>query len=94
MAYSIRTSCYLDAIGYTRESSYEKQIYPRNLNWKPDPAPPPIEDKLTVFEKTLKEEIRMNKLKNHGKNLCNLTPQQSQILKYLKKQQSPHHQTY
>ena len=77
MAYSIRTRCHLNAIGYTGESSYEKQIYSRNLNWKPDPAPPPIEEKLTVFEKALKEEIRKNTLKNHGKNLCNLIPQQS-----------------
>jgi len=84
MAYSIHTKYHLDAIGYTGESSYGKQIYAKNCNWNPDPAPPPIEDKITEFEKALKEELQKTMLKNHGKNLSNLTPQQSQILNLLK----------
>ena len=67
MAYSIRTKCHLNAIGCTGESSYEKQIYAKNHKWNPDPAPPPIEDKLTKFEKALKEELRKTTLKKKSR---------------------------
>jgi len=55
MARSIRTRYYLKELNIDNSADYEKQIYLKNKGWHPPPAPLHIEDKLTMFEKTLKE---------------------------------------
>ncbi len=50
MAYSIRTKCHLNEIGYDGSADYEKQIYTKNKSWNPPPASLTIEDKLTEFD--------------------------------------------
>jgi len=53
-AYSIRTKYQLQQLGHTENSHYIKQIYLRNKNWNPEPAPPVIEENITNFDKKLK----------------------------------------
>ena len=55
MARSIRTRYYLKELNIDNSADYEKQIYLKDKGWHPPPAPLHIEDKLTMFEKTLKE---------------------------------------
>jgi hypothetical protein len=54
MARTIRTKCYLKETNLHSNSDYDKQIYKKNLTWHPPPAPLQIEDKITEFEKALK----------------------------------------
>ena len=54
LARSIRTKYYLAKITTGNSLEYEKQIYKKNLNWNPPPAPLIIEDKITEFEKAIK----------------------------------------
>jgi hypothetical protein len=84
LAYSIRTKCFLLQQGNLDDTNYEKQIYARNKHWNPPPASVLIEDKITEFEKALKEVQRNIIQKNKKCNLNNLTPLQLQALKALK----------
>ncbi len=88
MAYSIQTHYNLKALGLHTESEFIKQIYVRNKNWNPEPAPHHIEDKITQFKKQLK--TRQNQLiaKHNNTNLHNLTMQQSLTLWQLKENNS------
>jgi hypothetical protein len=84
LARSIRTNFYLKEHNLDCNSDYEKQIYIKNTNWHPPPAPLHIEDKISDFEKLLKEKHfnLINKYKQHS--LLNLTPLQKSVLKQLK----------
>jgi hypothetical protein len=84
LARSIRTNFYLKEHNLDNSNDYEKQIYIKNVNWHPPPAPLHIEEKLSAFEKLLKE--KHSKLTNASKqrSLLNLTPLQKSVLKQLK----------
>ena len=84
MAHSIRTKCQLDIMGLSDNSNFEKQIYAKNKNWNPGPAPLIIEEKLDEFEKALNKEKNKIILKHSGRNLNNLTSSQRQVLHLLK----------
>jgi hypothetical protein len=84
MARSIRTRYYLAKNNLLGDSEYEKQIYKRNLNWHPLPAPLIIEEKLTEFEKSLKSLQQKNFNKHKHQQLSNLTPLQSAALQKLR----------
>jgi hypothetical protein len=84
MAYSICTKFQLDAMGLSDNSNFEKQIYTKNKNWNPVPAPLIIEEKLTEFGKALNEEKNKIILKYTGRNLNNLMPSQRLVLHLLK----------
>jgi hypothetical protein len=56
MVCSIRTHHFLQTNGLNTTSKYEKQIYIKNTNWHPPPAPSIIVDKMTEFEKALKNK--------------------------------------
>jgi hypothetical protein len=84
MAYSIRTKYQLQQLGHTKDSHYIKQIYLRNKNWNPEPAPPDIEDKITYFDKTLKTQQNALVSKYKNINLRNLMKPQSLTLTALK----------
>jgi len=84
MAYDIRTKYYLEQHGIASNVAYIKELYVKNKYWNPPPASISIEDKLTQFEKLLKQSY--NKLQENlkGKNLSNLTKLQSKALYSLK----------
>jgi hypothetical protein len=54
MARSIRTLFYLKQQDSRHNENYNKQIYIKQKNWHPPPAPLNVEDKITLFEKLLK----------------------------------------
>jgi hypothetical protein len=54
------------------------------LCWNPLPAPLHIENKITEFEKMLREQQSILALKQNKTNLCNLTYMQLLTLKSLK----------
>jgi hypothetical protein len=76
MAYSIRTRYHLKDTVTEGESTYIPQIYIKNKNWNPLPAPIEIENQLTIFEKALKRERQLLSKKIDGTNLFNLAPLQ------------------
>jgi hypothetical protein len=80
LARSIRTKYYLAKNTTGNSLEYEKQIYKKNLNWNPPPAPLIIEDKITEFEKAIKSF--QNKLSDKYNSLKspNLNPLQQKIL--------------
>jgi hypothetical protein len=80
MARSIRICHLLQSSGLNPTSHYEKQIYIKNSNWPPPPAPLTIENKITEFEKALKDKQRHLETKYTKRNLSNLTPFQTKIL--------------
>ncbi len=84
MAYSIRTKCYLEDNQVANDSDYIKQLYIKNRNWNPLPAPNIIEESLITCEKLLKQEHETRLNKNKTRNLSNLTPIQSKALLDLK----------
>jgi arsenate reductase-like glutaredoxin family protein len=84
MAYSIRTKYYLKENGLNTDNNYIKQIYKKNKNWNPPPASSTIEDKLTQFEKSLKELQNTLTRKYKNTNLSNLTSIQAQALQAIK----------
>jgi hypothetical protein len=84
IAYSICTKHYLREHGSDSNSEYIKQIYKRNTNWNPPPAPLLIEDSITKFEKLLKDSHNHLEKKFKNTNLSNLTPLQLKALKSLK----------
>jgi hypothetical protein len=84
MAYAIRTKFHLQKINTTTDTEYIKQIYIKNKNWNPDPAPLQIEDNITNFEKTLKENHNNLSQCLQNRNLRNLSYTQSNTLRELK----------
>jgi hypothetical protein len=84
MARSIRTNYYLTSNNINNNTTYEKQIYKKNLTWHPPPAPLIVEDKITEFEKALK--CLQKKYAENTKNikLSNLTSPQLNILQQLR----------
>lgn len=84
MAKTIRTRFFLRDNGITESSTYEKQIYIKNMAWNPPPAPLHIEDKITEFEKSLRNLHQQLTAKHKHNKLTNLTPFQVKTLKELK----------
>jgi len=84
MAYVIRTKFHLQKINTTTDTEYIKQIYIKNKNWNPDPAPLQIEDNITNLEKTLKENHNNLSQRLQNRNLRNLTYTKSNTLRELK----------
>jgi hypothetical protein len=84
MAHAMRTRYFLLENNLNPNSTYEKQIYVKNTAWHPPPAPIAIENKLTAFEKALKQKHQALELKNRYKSLPNLTPIQTRVLQQLK----------
>jgi len=84
MARSIRIRYFLLDNKTTTSSTYEKQIYVKNTNWHPPPAPIAIEDKITNFEKALIRQQQALIIKNKKLKLSNLTPIQANIPRQLK----------
>jgi hypothetical protein len=84
MAKTIRTKHFLSENGIIDNNSYEKQIYIKNPTWNPPPAPLPIENKITEFEKYLKSYHQHLTQKFKRNKLSNLTPLQSKALITLK----------
>jgi hypothetical protein len=62
MAYAIRTTFQLQKLNTENDSVYIKQLYVKNKNWNPDPAPIHIKENITKFVKRLKEEQKMPSL--------------------------------
>jgi hypothetical protein len=56
IAYTIRTKHYLQTNNVKDSHEFIKQLYIRNKHWNPPPASTLIEEKLTEFEKLLKNE--------------------------------------
>jgi len=88
MAYAIRTTFHLQNSNLTKDSDYIKQIYVRNRNWNPDPAPIHIENNITTFEKNLKQRQNEQTYKLQNRNLRNLTHTQSAALRQLKQDEN------
>jgi hypothetical protein len=84
MAYSIRTKCALDSSNVTADSEYIKQLYKKNTSWNPPPASNLIEEKITLFEKSIKTKHRKLVEKHSNTNYSNLTPIQSEALRSLR----------
>jgi len=84
MAYAIRTQYNLQTMDKANNSDYIKQIYIKNKSWNPEPAPLDIENKITNFEKQLKNHQKNIVSRNQGRNLRNLTYPQSATLRLLK----------
>jgi hypothetical protein len=84
MAHSITIHHLLQSSGGNPDSHYEKQIYIKNTNWHPPPAPLTIENKITEFEKVLKDKQHHLETKYTKRNLSNLTPFQTKILLQLR----------
>jgi hypothetical protein len=84
MAYSICTKYCLDEGSINNPNEYIKQLYIKNKNWNPPPAPNLIEEKITEFEKCLKKSYNTLVEKATRTNLTNPTPLQASALKSLK----------
>jgi hypothetical protein len=84
LARSIRIQYYLMETGTTNDSTYEKQIYVKNTNWHPPPAPWAIEEKITDFEKALRQKHQSLVEKHQKINITNLTPIQAKAMRLLK----------
>ncbi len=69
MAHSICTKFQMDMLDQSTENNYIKQLYIRNKNWNPSPAPLHIEDKITRFDKLCKDAQQKLASKNHNKIL-------------------------
>jgi hypothetical protein len=55
LAYSIRNKNYLLTEKKNNDTEYIPQLYVKIKGWNPPPAPIELENKLTEFEKKLKE---------------------------------------
>jgi len=84
LAYSIRTKHHLKQICSINDMGYIPHIYMKNKNWNPPPASETIKNQLTVFEKALKNMHNSLNLKYQTRNLTNLTPIQTKMLKIFK----------
>ena len=82
MAYKIRTKQYLLQNNNKNATPYIPQIYVKLKGWYPPPAPIDIENKLTTFEKLLKQTI--HEKQKRTPNFNNLTITQRRTLEALK----------
>ncbi len=81
LAYRIRTKQYLLTENRQSEREYIPQIYVKLKNWHPPPASLNIENRITAFEKHLKETVMINN--NKTQKYINLTPTQKNTLREL-----------
>jgi len=88
LARSIRINYYLNENGIMDDSAYEKQIYVKNSNWHPLQAPWLVEEKITDFEKALKQKHQDLINKNQKIIITNLTPLQAKAMRLLKNNQN------
>ncbi len=81
-----RIQHYLQQCNILPDSEYIKQLYIKNYNWHPPPAPPIIEDSLCAFENALKErKEKQLRCKNSTRaNPNNLTTPQLNTLRALR----------
>jgi hypothetical protein len=81
-----RIQHYLQQCNILPDSEYIKQLYIKNYNWHPPPAPPIIEDSLCAFENALKErKEKQLRCKNSTRaNPNNLTTLQLNTLRALR----------
>jgi len=84
MAYNIRTAYYLKNQGTHNTTEYIKQIYVKNRNWNPPPAPIDIKNKITEFERALQEAYSAQISKLNKVNLKNLSIPWQKTLALLK----------
>jgi hypothetical protein len=85
LARNIRTKFYLKQQGASDNTSYDKQIYKKNLTWNPPPAPTLIEDKLVELEKALKTLHQKLKTKKAKRLSTNINPLQRNALEALQR---------
>jgi hypothetical protein len=85
MAYSIRTKHYLNSNHTSTDAEYIKQLYRKNITWNPPPAPNLTEEKITQFEKAIKNTQQKLINKNIRTYSSNLTTLQSRALQALGK---------
>jgi hypothetical protein len=82
MAYRIRTKQYLIKNNTQPRTEYIPQLYVKLKNWHPPPAFLTIENKLTDFEKQIRQAVDSNY--NKTQPYTNLTPLQKTTLRDLK----------
>jgi hypothetical protein len=82
LAYKIRTKQYRLQNNNKNATPYIPQIYVKLKGWHPPPAPIDIENKLTTFEKLLKQTI--HEKQKRTPNFTNLTITQRRTLEALK----------
>jgi len=88
MAYCIRNAYYLKQSNTANDTDYIKQIYVKNTQWHPPPAPIHVEDKMTAFEKAFKAAQIARIRKTSKINLRNLTLPQLKTMQQLKMNKS------
>jgi hypothetical protein len=88
MAYSICNAYYLKQPNIANDAGYIKQIYVKNQQWSPPPAPIHVEDKITEFKKALRAAQTARIRKTSKINLRNLTLPQLQTMQALKMNKS------
>jgi hypothetical protein len=84
LAYTIRTKIHLKQLQSENNSEYIKQLYVKNRNWNPPPAPIDIENKLEEFDKALNKKHNELLANYQNTNLTNLTLSQNKTLKLLR----------
>jgi len=82
LAYRIRTKQYLLDNDTINRNEYIPQLYVKIKNWNPPPASASTEERMTLFEKKLREASRINTLQTHS--FTSLSPLQRQTLKEFK----------
>jgi hypothetical protein len=82
LAYRVHTKNYLLDNNTRHRDDYIPQLYIKLKNWNPPPASLITEDRMTLFEKRLREASRINSLQTHY--FTSLTPSQKQTLNEFK----------
>jgi hypothetical protein len=82
LAYSIRTKQYLLDNPHRPNQTYIPQIYIKLKDWHPPPASLNTENRITLFEKNVRQAVESNNHKQHP--YTNLTSVQREVLKQLK----------
>ena len=78
LAYIIRTKIHLKQLQSENNSEYIKQLYVKNRNWNPPPAPIDIENKLVDFDKALnKKHNELLKIPKHESYQLNIITKQN-----------------
>jgi hypothetical protein len=78
LAYRICTKNYLLTTNKTQGETYIPKLYVKLKNWNPPPASLTTEERITLFEKKLREATRINNLKSYM--YTSLTPTQKLTL--------------
>jgi len=82
LAYRVRTKQYLLDNNTINRNYYIPQLYVKLQNWNPPPASATTKDRMTLFERRLREASRINTLLTH--HFTSLNPLQRQTLKEFK----------